>query len=269
MKKGKQSNWAELPPELTFSILLRLSVAERLKNAQRVCRSWRGVCKDPLMWRKINMTYLEDIGYDFEAMCCHAVDRSQGGLLEIKIEGFGSDSLLTYIANRSSNLRLLKIPVCNPMWPSRLVKAAGKLPLLEELEIPQCWWKMNLKALGYSCPRLKTLKLNCLGYGRSPEKWDVDALSIAESMPELRHLQLLGNCLTDVGVNAILDGCPHLEHLGLRKPGNVNFDGNLEKRCSERIRDLRHPNDSIADYTFDSTFSDDDSEGIIDSGGEL
>lgn len=129
-----------------------------------------------------------------------------------------------------------------------------------------------MKAIGHSCPRLKTLKLNCLGYERSREKWDVDALSIAKSMPELRHLQLLGNCLTDIGVNAILDNCPHLIHLDLRKCFYVNLDGNLENRCSVRIKDLRHPNDSIADYTFDSTFCDENPDGVlwelIYSGGE-
>lgn len=127
-----------------------------------------------------------------------------------------------------------------------------------------------MKAIGQSCPRLKTLKLNCLGYRRSARNLDKDALAIAESMPELHHLQLFGNCLTDIGLNAILDKCPHLEHLDLRKCFNVNFVGNLEKRCSERIKGLRQPNDSIADYTFDSTFSDadpDDEFDVLDSGG--
>lgn len=35
-----------------------------------------------------------------EAMCRSAVDLSQGGLVEINIEYFGSDSLLAYIADR-------------------------------------------------------------------------------------------------------------------------------------------------------------------------
>lgn len=43
---------------------------------------------------------------------------------------------LTNCICRSSNLRSLGIPLCNPMRPSGLVKAVAKLPLLEELEIP-------------------------------------------------------------------------------------------------------------------------------------
>lgn len=41
-----------------------------------------------------------DKKYNREIMWRHAVDRSQGGLLEIDISCFGSDSLLNYIADR-------------------------------------------------------------------------------------------------------------------------------------------------------------------------
>ncbi|XP_024009940.1 putative F-box protein At4g05475 [Eutrema salsugineum] len=97
---------------------------------------------------------------------------------------------------------------------------------------------------------LKTLKLNCLGYEHSPSLWDSDALVIAESMPKPRHLQLLGNKLTEHGLNAILDGFPHLQHLDIRQCFNVSLVGNLEKRCFERIKVLRRPNDSTDDYPF-------------------
>lgn len=94
------SNWAELPAELMSSILLRLSTVEILKNAQKVCRSWRRVCKDPSMWRKIDMRNNGIFGYDCDRMCRHAVDLSEGGLVEINMEHFGSDSLFSYIAER-------------------------------------------------------------------------------------------------------------------------------------------------------------------------
>lgn len=43
---------------------------------------------------------LGSMGYDPEIMCRHAVDRSQGGLLEIDLWYFGTDELLNYIADR-------------------------------------------------------------------------------------------------------------------------------------------------------------------------
>ncbi|KAL1214646.1 putative F-box protein [Cardamine amara subsp. amara] len=69
-------------------------------------------------------------------------------------------------------------------------------------------------------------------------------------MPELRHLQHFGNILTNVGLNAILDGCPHLVHLDLRKCFNINFAGDFEKRCFERIKDVKRPNDSTAGHPY-------------------
>ncbi|KAG2330787.1 hypothetical protein Bca52824_001967 [Brassica carinata] len=52
---GECRNWAELPYELASSILSRLDMIDILENAQKVCTSWRSVCKDPAMWRKIIM----------------------------------------------------------------------------------------------------------------------------------------------------------------------------------------------------------------------
>ncbi|KAL1219995.1 F-box protein SKIP19 [Cardamine amara subsp. amara] len=105
MKDEEPKNWADLPSELTSSILHRLGVIEILDNAQKVCTSWRCVSKDPSIWRKIDMHY--DLGeyfrirnYDLEIMCRHAVDSSPGGLVEIDISYFGNDNLLNYIADR-------------------------------------------------------------------------------------------------------------------------------------------------------------------------
>lgn len=104
-KDGRYRDWAGLPPELTWSILSRLGTVDILEKAQKVCKSWHSVCKEPSMWRKYNMH--NDLGFmDFltrsrhVAMCRNAVDRSQGGLVEIDIWYFCTDSLLNHIADR-------------------------------------------------------------------------------------------------------------------------------------------------------------------------
>lgn len=102
---GRRRNWLELPPEITASIISRLGAIEILTTAEKVCKAWRAICKDPLMWRTIDMRNdgdLHDMTYDLEKMCCHAVDRSCGKLVEITIEFFGSDELLKYITDRYS-----------------------------------------------------------------------------------------------------------------------------------------------------------------------
>ncbi|CAA7046998.1 unnamed protein product [Microthlaspi erraticum] len=254
MKDRRYINWAELPSELTSSILVRLGAIEILEDAQKVCTSWRHACKDPSMWRKIVMRGL-GVEYDLEVMCRHAVDRSQGGLLEIEIWQFGTDSLLTYIADRSSNLRSLRLIMCNlKITGYGLILAVVKLPLLEELELSHCSLAgESLKAIGRTCPNLKTLKLNKFCHRDCGIVSDDEALAIAAAMPGLRHLQIFGNYLTNTGLNAILDNCPNLEHLDLRRCFNVNLVGDLEKRCLERIRVLRRPNDSTLDYPFHAT----------------
>ncbi|XVF68319.1 hypothetical protein PTKIN_Ptkin10aG0195200 [Pterospermum kingtungense] len=94
-------NWLELPRDVMMSILSRLGVIEILEIAQKVCTQWRDICKDPLMWRSIdmcNLGELHEMPYDLEEMCMHAIDRSCGGLVDISIEFFGTDELLTYMA---------------------------------------------------------------------------------------------------------------------------------------------------------------------------
>ncbi|XP_020876443.1 putative F-box protein At4g05475 isoform X1 [Arabidopsis lyrata subsp. lyrata] len=272
MKDEEPRNWVDLPSELTSLILIRLSVTDILENARKVCSPWRRICKDPSMWRKIDMRDLANRGilfkYNADSMrrrCRDAVDLSQGGLLEIKIDRFVSDSLLSYIADRSSNLKSLGLSIYEPMTNKGVMNGIAKFPLLETLEVFHSSLKLDLKAIGHVCPQLKTLKLNslcCPGpahgnyaisqLGDMPPlvECDDDALAIAESMPKLRHLQLMGNGLTNTGLNVILDRCPHLEHLDVRKCFNMNLVGNLEKRCLERIKELRRPGDSTADYPY-------------------
>nr|VDD12322.1 unnamed protein product [Brassica oleracea] len=230
MKDAKLINWAELPPELIYSILLRLSVPDRLGNARNVCRSWRRVCQDPLMWRKIEMRdmgeYKEAMDYYHaaEAMCRRAVDLSQGGLFEINIEYFGTDSLLAYIADRSSNLKHLVLTECNHITDVGLLEAVMKLKLLEHLELSHFYFmELDLESIGLSCPLLKTLKLNNVGYYYLEDESDDDALAIAKTMTGLHHLQLIGNRLTNTGLNAIVENCPHLKSVDLRDCGYINL----------------------------------------------
>ncbi|CAN6861559.1 unnamed protein product [Brassica oleracea] len=261
MKDGECRSWAELPSELTSSILSRLSSIDILENAQKVCTSWHRVCKDTAMWRKIDMRNFGDLVLNLEMMCRHAVDRTQGGLVEIDIWHFGTDSLLSFIADRSSNLRSLRLAMCSPITTDGLTEAIAKLPLLEELEVSYCSLSgESLKLVGQSLPNLKTLKLNRIGLLRPRYESDIDALAIAETMHGLRFLQLFGNILTNGGLNAILDNCPDLEHLDLRFCFNVYNVGDLvTRRCSEKIKVLRLPYDSTDDYPYAGNYYDIDS----------
>ncbi|XP_010422438.1 PREDICTED: putative F-box protein At4g05475 [Camelina sativa] len=194
MKDEEESrNWAELPSDLTSSILLRLGAVEILENAQKVCTSWRRICKDRTMWQKIDMRDLGNrrVGdLDFEILCRHAVDLSQGGLLEIHLDVFATNELISYIAERSRNL--ISLGLHQRMTNEGLVNAIAKFPFLETLEVSHSALRLDSKAIGRACPHLKTLKLNSSGWSgyisfRTVCDDDDYPLAIAESMQVFRH----------------------------------------------------------------------------------
>ncbi|XP_074267277.1 F-box protein SKIP19-like [Silene latifolia] len=67
-------------------------------------------------------------------------------------------------------------------------------------------------------------------------------------------IMIIGNSLTDVGLTAILDGCPRLQSLDLRACFHIELVGNLGKRLLEQIKDFRRPYDSTDDYNYRTRF---------------
>ncbi|XP_009804461.1 putative F-box/LRR-repeat protein 9 [Nicotiana tabacum] len=250
--------WVELPMEITANILQRLGTVEILENAERVCSTWWKVCHDPAMWRVIDLKY-DDPSFKttrvLEQICRIAVERSQGQLLKINIDNFGSKDLLDYIAQRSSQLRHLRLVKCYNL-AGGLAAVAKNFPLLEELHFHSTVITQDdIESVGCYCPLLKSFILNdsvSVIFGLPSSHGDYQALAIARSMPKLQHLSLLENTFTNVGLQAILDGCPHLELLDLRRCYNLNLEADLGRRCRQQIVDLKLPHDSTHDYEFDS-----------------
>lgn len=154
--------------------------------------------------------------------------------------------------HRSSQLRGLRLVSCH-ITDKGLSEMVKKLPLLEELHL-YCVdiSKEAIEVAGRCCPQLKSFTLNNHDYRCPHIGCDEDALAIAKFMPGLRHLQLLGNNITNDGLRAILENYPHLELLDIRQCLAVGYYGpDLERRLSQQIKDLRLPDDSTEDYEFD------------------
>ncbi|KAL3833692.1 hypothetical protein ACJIZ3_008428 [Penstemon smallii] len=261
--------WVELPRDVTANILHRLGAIEILESARRVCTTWRSVCLEPAMWRVIDMRNLgdlHDMPYDLEIMCRHAVDRSQGQLIEINIEYFGTDELIHYITERSPLLKHLKLANCYNIEGEELSEAVKKIPQLEELHLTYMTSidAEYIESIGRSCPMLKSFTYNYRWYNHNypfPESSEAEemeyAQAVAKTMPNLCHLALLGDQITNERLIAILDNCPHLESLDIRQCKNIDLGGDLEKRLSKQIKTLRRPSDSTADYGW--IVNDDDS----------
>lgn len=160
--------------------------------------------------------------------------------------------LFNYICfNRSGQLKCLQLAFCYNVSAQGLSEAVKKFPLLEELHLSFISITQEaIESIGCSCPRLKSFELNHRVCSFQRMEYDEEAVAIAESMPELQHLQLIGNKMTDDGLLTILNGCSHLESLDMRQCFNVRFGGNLRTKCSQQIKKLRWPTDSTEDYRF-------------------
>lgn len=258
-------NWLELPRDVTLMILMKLGAIEILETAQFVCKLWYNLCKDPSIWRVIKMQNLDEpeLEEKHQSMLYNALDRSSGGLLSLDIEGFGSDQLILYIAQLSSQLKHLRLACCYSISADALIEALSKLSELEELELTLCPFSAEkTRNIVRCCPFLKTFKLNEQGSRNPNLACDDEAAAIADSLHELRHLQLIGNSMTNEGLKAILDNCPDLQSLDLRACFHVDLVGDLGKRCAQQIKNFRHPYDATDDYNFLTTDYDSDFDEI-------
>ncbi|VFQ58892.1 unnamed protein product [Cuscuta campestris] len=265
------NRFLELPEDVIANILHRLGAYEILENAQGVCSSWRNICKDPSMWRVIDMKHLSDEDEYLEAMCREAVDRSQGQLTELHIDRFATDQLLLYISERSSKLRCLEIRDCYEVGDDGLIEAAKKFPLLEELHFVSILGVVDsIEPIGQSCPKLKSFTLSSSEYkhGAMFENDDFcinfQAVAIARSMPGLRHLRVLGSAMTNKGLEAILDGCPNLKSLDIRRCFKVDLRGEIGDRIAQKIKDFKCLNDPMeegCDWDADIFYYEDYSDG--------
>ncbi|KAK9061240.1 hypothetical protein SSX86_018420 [Deinandra increscens subsp. villosa] len=257
-------NWLDLPSDVTANILNRIGIFDILENAQKVCTAWYKICKDPALWRVLNMNDLWNshfslyTSYEKIDMFKQAMDRSQGQLVDITLVYHINARLFPYVADRSSQLRRLEL--VSGIYTGCLTKdALVKFPLLEELNL--YWIQISIEEIetvGRYCPMLKTLKVN----QKVPRVWMTDstttdegrsnaiAMAIGENLLELRHLELIGNAMTNIGLKMILDNCHCLEILDLRACYNIDLKGDLGKKCSEQIKNLKLPNDSLVVFPY-------------------
>ncbi|GAU41418.1 hypothetical protein TSUD_245030 [Trifolium subterraneum] len=226
-------NWLELPRHITSNILQRLDTLEIVTSACVVCPLWWNICKDPRLWRTINMCMMRDISLSLfdteypsrlEKICRYAVDRSSGYLRDIYINKFATDDLLNHIANSTSELRCIKLEECHGISSQVFSEVVKKQPFLEELDIADCGF-IGIQHIGQCCPLLKSLKFSpCC---EESDKSDDIAFAIAKTMPTLSHLTILNNGLTNDGLLAILDGCPLLESIDLRGCRHLDLDEDI------------------------------------------
>ncbi|PNX90725.1 F-box protein skip19 [Trifolium pratense] len=254
-------NWLELPTDLTKNIFQRLDTVDIVISVRNVCRLWWNICKDPLMWRTIRMGNIQIIHMKLLfTFCCLekifrcAINKSCGHVEDIDVELIVTNDVLEYMAYRASHLRRLRLYCCDDISDRRLYEFVKKFSLLEELDISFSFKEYQdfIEVIGQCCPLLKSLNLERLMflYFKSYD----EVFAIAKWLPGLRHLKLSRIVVGNVGLLAILDGCPLLESLDIRQCHRIYLSESLEKRCHEQIKDFQLPTSLVDD---DSYYADD------------
>ncbi|KAJ3693597.1 hypothetical protein LUZ60_009077 [Juncus effusus] len=175
---------------------------------------------------------------------------------------FCDDYLLQYVCDSSHILKSWRLIACSEIYTLDVVEGIRNQPLLEELEITLGNFSEDyIASVGEALPNLKQFRLNriwsnWLNSYEDEEFNNVMAFGIAKTMHQLRHLQLIGNKFTNKGLTAILEGCPHLESLDIRRCNNVKMDSDMRTRCV-RLTTFRPPNDTLDDYPHQAESRDD------------
>ncbi|KAL6658879.1 hypothetical protein ACP70R_002919 [Stipagrostis hirtigluma subsp. patula] len=252
----RRRDWAEgLPLDALLAIFQSLGHMDVLMAADRVCRSWRRAARDePSLWRRITMRGPQRIAAKLNrcGAACAAVRRGAGQCEAFCGEYVANDGFLVYLSEQAPCLKSLRLISCYGVTNEGVIVAVKEFPLLEELELSLC---DNVDARVYEdvaevCPQLKSFRLNskCFNCNRQRYK-DKYALAIAK-MHRLRSLQLFANALTNKGLEAILENCPHLVSLDIRHCFNINMDAALRAKCG-RIKTLRLCDDPTDDYEYE------------------
>ncbi|TKW08509.1 hypothetical protein SEVIR_6G032600v4 [Setaria viridis] len=244
-------DWSELPLDALSTIFMKLGTIEILMGAGLVCRSWLAAAKSPELWRFVDMTGHKMVNNMVNgdpgilcAMAKVAIDRSDGQMESFRAQLFVTSELLDYIESRANSLKSIQLTNCWYLWTQKLSRFASKCPLLEEIEFSyQKMLPELIRHLGSVHPNLKCLRISLPSIWQNgvhmeyDESWEAgkneEAFAIAESLHELRFLQMAGRCLSNDGVYAIIQGCPHLECLDITKCCHVYVNDELRAHCAK------------------------------------
>ncbi|CAI9292946.1 unnamed protein product [Lactuca saligna] len=111
-----------------------------LKSASKVCTTWKKICKDPAMWKVIDMrkqVYRWSMNFHIETLITKLVDLSCGELIDFSVEGgFEIIPILDYAVQRSSKMKRLYIQNYDyDLVSGGFIWAIKKLPQLEEFHL--------------------------------------------------------------------------------------------------------------------------------------
>ncbi|ONK79022.1 uncharacterized protein A4U43_C01F2070 [Asparagus officinalis] len=175
------------------------------------------------------------------------------------------DAGFLYACSAGKFLRVLKIPM-SVVTDQMIEKHAQFLPMLTVLGVSYCLkiTSQGIEALGNCCKSLVELRRNMPPPNHMADQDngvaldESEAMSIADTMHNIEHLELAYGRFSDHGLDAILSKCRGLRVLDLRGCWNCRLEGKTESKYSlTLIQSVRNPWE-IDDE--DPNSSDDDEE---------
>ncbi|KAJ9566050.1 hypothetical protein OSB04_002016 [Centaurea solstitialis] len=272
----ERRDWLQMPDEIMGGMILqRLDHVDILTSVQKVCRNWRRICKDPAMWKIIDMDYSScRVWYtkkDFENLIKQAVHRSCGELIHIRLNCPVTKDLLDFISRRSSKLKSLRLMKCYSRITGKVlndvrhgVAARSSLKSYELRRGHGLFRTMITGNIGllHAVKRLPCLEtLDVFYFSIYPE----DIYFIGRCCPRPKYFNIrtrfmesdgdalaLASMLSTLRSRAILlHGCGHLESPDLPKCCCFKLGGNLEKLCRERRRSNQYEFSGSDDFCDD------------------
>ncbi|KAM1054610.1 hypothetical protein ACFX2I_001941 [Malus domestica] len=222
------SKWKDLNTDiLLMRILQSFDIFELTSGIAHVCSAWRSVCRDPLLWKKLDLSMMksdfiksqvEPYVYVTDSsdktltrILKTSLSLSRGNIMTLVFHYnlFVSDDQLTYTAERCPQLKRLVMPAWNRIKKTGICKAIRCWKELESLTMPSI---ANPPYL------LEEIKRNCKNFSELKIMGPCDmffASTLVEHLPQLKVLSLRCTTLLKDVLIFILDHLEHLEVLNI------------------------------------------------------
>ncbi|XP_076899201.1 F-box protein FBW2-like [Bidens hawaiensis] len=240
----ERRRWDGLNPEILARIFVKiLPVEEMVSRVPFVCKGWREVVAGPYCWMEVDLqpwAQRRNDSHVVDQVVKKVVRMSKFTVQRLSAYRLGESGFFS-VAHCGRFLKVLKMPMSD-ITDQMVLKHLKLLPNLKVLDVSYCVkiTSKGLEAFGHQCKSLLRLKRNmqaCDAYLSADES---EAKAIAETMPNLHHIELCFGRFGDSGVSEILTKCKAVTHLDIQGSWNVELNGDLAEIC-ERLEHFQSP----------------------------
>ncbi|EFH48329.1 hypothetical protein ARALYDRAFT_326666 [Arabidopsis lyrata subsp. lyrata] len=210
--------WEKLDTDILMRIFQNyFSIGVLTSGLAHVCRGWRAVCCDPVLWYTLDLSRMKSIfiktknePYYLTRILKLSMNLSKGNTrsLIFHFNLFLTNDMLTYTTKRSPNLRRLVLPAMNRMKDMGICNALSFCKNLESLTMPSI---LESHIVFSSIVKRKTFReLKVISH--------IDlffAQNVVQCLPNLKVLSLRCNEINRDALLEILDKLESLEVLNI------------------------------------------------------